>query len=108
MATKTQSQYGSWESIFTPEKIIEGGLRFNEIRIDNQDIYFLEGRPSESGRSVIIKHNLDGTTANPLFVQYWIDKLSELLVAPVGPPWLITRRGGFSLFKPSNFLFVGL
>ena len=64
MTTKKQSQYGSWESIFTPEKIIEGGLRFNEIRIDNQDIYFLEGRPSESGRSVIIKHNQDGTTTD--------------------------------------------
>jgi len=64
MATKKQSQYGSWESIFTPEKIIEGGLKFNEIRIDNQDIYFLEGRPSESGRSVIIKHNQDGTTTD--------------------------------------------
>ena len=62
MVTKKQSQFGSWESIFTPEKIIEGGLRFGEIRIDNKDIYFLEGRPSESGRSVIIKHNLDGTT----------------------------------------------
>ena len=64
MTTKKQSQYGSWESVFTPEKIIEGGLRFNEIRIDNQDIYFLEGRPSESGRSVIIKHNQDGTTTD--------------------------------------------
>ena len=62
MGTKKQSQFGSWESIFTPETIIEGGLRFSEIRIDNQDIYFLEGRPSESGRSVIIKHSPDGTT----------------------------------------------
>ena len=62
MGTKKQSQFGSWESIFTPEIIIEGGLRFSEIRIDNQDIYFLEGRPSESGRSVIIKHSPDGTT----------------------------------------------
>ncbi|MQG08802.1 MAG: S9 family peptidase, partial [SAR202 cluster bacterium] len=64
MENKKYSQYGSWESIFTPEKIIEGGLRFNEIRIDNHDIYFLEGRPSESGRSVIIKHNQDGTTTD--------------------------------------------
>ena len=42
MGTKKQSQFGSWESIFTPEIIIEGGLRFSEIRIDNQDIYFLD------------------------------------------------------------------
>ena len=68
MGTKKQSQFGSWESIFTPETIIEGGLRFSEIRIDNQDIYFLEGRPSESGRYVIVKQNSDGTTED-IFTQ---------------------------------------
>ena len=70
MIAKQQSQYGSWESIFTPEKIIEGGLRLGEIRIDNNDIYFLEGRPAESGRSVIIKHNPDGTTEDVLPQNY--------------------------------------
>ena len=54
MNNKKQSPYGSWESVITPEKIIEGGLKFGEVRIDNKDIYFLEGRPSESGRSVIL------------------------------------------------------
>jgi len=64
MRNKKQSPYGSWESAITPEKIIEGGLKFNEVRIDNNDIYFLEGRPSESGRSAILKHNSDGTTSD--------------------------------------------
>ena len=41
MSNKKQSPYGSWESAITPEKIIEGGLKFNEVRIDNNDIYFL-------------------------------------------------------------------
>ena len=40
MSNKKQSPYGSWESAITPEKIIEGGLKFNEVRIDNNDIYF--------------------------------------------------------------------
>ena len=64
MSNKKQSPYGSWESIITPDKIIEGGLKFNEVRIDNRDIYFIEGRPSESGRSVILKQNSDGTTTD--------------------------------------------
>ena len=64
MSNKKQSPYGSWESAITPEKIIEGGLKFNEVRIDNNDIYFLEGRPSESGRNVILKHNSDGITTD--------------------------------------------
>ena len=64
MNNKQQSPYGSWESVITPEKIIEGGLKFGEVRIDNNDIYFLEGRPSESGRSVILKNNSNGTTTD--------------------------------------------
>ncbi|MBK90339.1 MAG: peptidase [Chloroflexi bacterium] len=55
-----KSHYGSWESTITPEKITEGGLRFSEIRSSGSDLYFLEGRPEESGRYVIVKQASDG------------------------------------------------
>ena len=32
----------------------------------------------------------------PRLVQYWICRLSVLEAAEVGPPWLLTRRGGRS------------
>ena len=54
-----KSHYGSWESKITPEKIIEGGLRFSEIRSNGSELYFLEGRPEESGRYVIVKQSSD-------------------------------------------------
>tara|TARA_B100000579_G_scaffold86857_4_gene68197 strand:+ start:42531 stop:44465 length:1935 start_codon:yes stop_codon:yes gene_type:complete len=55
-----KSHYGSWESTITPKKITEGGLRFSEIRSSGSDLYFLEGRPEESGRYVIVKQASDG------------------------------------------------
>ena len=60
MKSKMKSHYGSWESTITPEKIIEGGLRFSEIRSNGSELYFLEGRASESGRYVIVKQNSMG------------------------------------------------
>ena len=50
MKSKMKSHYGSWESTITPQKIIEGGLRFSEIRSNSSELYFLEGRPEEAGR----------------------------------------------------------
>ena len=60
MNSKIKSNYGSWESEITPQKIIEGGLRFSEIRSNGSELYFLEGRPEESGRYVIVKQNNTG------------------------------------------------
>ncbi|MEC7837227.1 MAG: S9 family peptidase [Chloroflexota bacterium] len=60
MNSKIKSNYGSWESEITPQKIIEGGLRFSEIRSNGSEVYFLEGRPEEAGRYVIVKQNSAG------------------------------------------------
>ena len=61
-----KSHYGSWESTITPEKITEGGLRFSEIRSSGSDLYFLEGRPEESGRYVIVKQASDGKISDAI------------------------------------------
>ncbi len=61
-----KSHYGSWESTITPEKITEGGLRFSEIRSNGSDLYFLEGRPEESGRYVIVKQASDGKISDAI------------------------------------------
>ncbi len=60
MKSKIKSSYGSWDSEISPQKIIEGGLRFSEIRSNGSEIYFLEGRPEEAGRYVIVKQNSAG------------------------------------------------
>ncbi len=64
MPSKTNAPYGSWESPITAELITKGGLRLAEVRVDGNDIYWLEGRPEEAGRYVIVRRSPDGSTAD--------------------------------------------
>ena len=64
MPSKTISPYGSWESPITAELITRAGLRLAEVRVDGDDIYWLEGRPEEAGRYVIVRYSPDGTTTD--------------------------------------------
>jgi len=57
MPSKTNAPYGSWESPITAELITKGGLRLAEVRVDGNDIYWLEGRPEEAGRYVIVRRS---------------------------------------------------
>jgi len=62
MPSKTVSPYGSWESPISADLITEGGLRLEQVRVDGSDVYWLEGRPEEAGRYVIVKRSSDGST----------------------------------------------
>ena len=60
MSKKIKLAHGSWKSSITSDLIVNGGVKFSEIRVDGTDLYFLEGRPEEEGRYVIIKKTSDG------------------------------------------------
>ncbi len=53
--------YGSWKSPITAEMIASGSTGLSEIRLDGGDIYWLEMRPTEAGRSVIVRRGYDGS-----------------------------------------------
>ena len=57
---KNVSQYGSWASPVSAKSIASGGLKLSEIRVDGDDIYWLECRPQESGRYVIVRCEKNG------------------------------------------------
>ena len=53
--------YGSWKSPIAAEMMIGGGRRrLSEIRCDRNDIYWLDGRPKQGGRQVIMRLSPDG------------------------------------------------
>ncbi|MBE9187774.1 S9 family peptidase [Microcoleus sp. LEGE 07076] len=56
----TVSPYGSWKSPITSDLIVSGTVGLGQIAIDGDDIYWVEGRPSEAGRSVIVRRTPDG------------------------------------------------
>ena len=56
--------YGSWTSPVTSDLIVASTVGLNEILLDGTDVYWLESRPGEQGRSVIVRHTRDGTTVD--------------------------------------------
>lgn len=48
--------YGSWKSPITSDLIVAGSIRLGEIRLDGADIFWSEGRPTEGGRSVVVRY----------------------------------------------------
>lgn len=54
--------YGSWKSPITSDLIVSKSIGLSAITLDGDDVYWIEGRPSEGGRNVIVKRSSDGTT----------------------------------------------
>src|SRR5215813_11288045 len=56
--------YGSWSSPITSDMIVASSIGLGEIVLDGSDVYWLESRPQEGGRSVIVRRAMDGTIAD--------------------------------------------
>lgn len=56
--------YGSWKSPITTDLIVSETIRLNQIALDGQVVYWLETRPAESGRNVIVRRKPDGATTD--------------------------------------------
>ncbi|MCX8103153.1 MAG: prolyl oligopeptidase family serine peptidase [Candidatus Bipolaricaulota bacterium] len=60
----TIASYGSWKSPITADLIARGAVRLMQVVLDGEDIYWLESRPAEGGRYVIVKRSPDGTVSD--------------------------------------------
>src|SRR5215471_1097282 len=49
------ASYGSWKSPITSDLIVAQSISLSEVRLDGDDVYWLEGRPQEQGRSVVVR-----------------------------------------------------
>ncbi len=52
---KHTAPYGSWRSPITSAAIASEGVALGMIQLDGTDIYWVEARPSEAGRQVIVR-----------------------------------------------------
>jgi dipeptidyl aminopeptidase/acylaminoacyl peptidase len=52
--------YGSWKSPITADSIVADSIGIGSIVLDGTDTYWLESRPQEAGRSVIVRRTVDG------------------------------------------------
>ena len=60
----TTAPYGSWKSPITTGLIVSGAVGLGQIALDGDEVYWVEMRPSESGRIVIVRRSADGSTAD--------------------------------------------
>jgi len=54
------ASYGKWRSPLTSDLIVSATIGLSSPHFDGEDIYWLESRPLEGGRSVIVKYNSNG------------------------------------------------
>jgi dipeptidyl aminopeptidase/acylaminoacyl peptidase len=59
LSTKT-ARYGSWKSPITSELIVAQSITLSEVCLDGGRVYWLEGRPQEQGRYVVVRAGADG------------------------------------------------
>ena len=62
-STKT-APYGSWKSPITSDLIVAQSITLSEVYLDGGHVYWLEGRPQEQGRYVVVRADTDGRSAD--------------------------------------------
>jgi dipeptidyl aminopeptidase/acylaminoacyl peptidase len=56
--------YGSWKSPITSDLIASETIGLGQIALDRDDVYWIESRPREGGRNVIVRRTPDGRLAD--------------------------------------------
>ncbi|MGB0388998.1 MAG: S9 family peptidase [Ardenticatenaceae bacterium] len=62
--SKFTAPYGAWRSPLSAELLAKSGVRLSFLQVSGEDVYWVEGRPLEKGRSVIVRRSPDGTVAD--------------------------------------------
>lgn len=62
----TIAPFGSWRSPISAAMLVQGAVRFGDVTTDGDTLYWVEGRPQEEGRYVIVRRTSDGTTDDVL------------------------------------------
>src|SRR3989440_6074344 len=52
--------YGGWRSPITADAIVAGVIGLGQIQLDGDDIYWVEQRPAEAGRNVVVRRRASG------------------------------------------------
>lgn len=80
----TIAPFGTWASPISAADAVSGLVGFSEIAVDGPDLYWIELRPSEGGRQVLVRR--DGSGA-----------ISDVTPAPTHPRTLAHEYGGGSM-----------
>ena len=51
---------GTWTSPLTAQAVASASLRLGSVAVEGEDVYWIEGRPEEDGRNVVVRRSADG------------------------------------------------
>ena len=57
----TTAPYGSWRSPITIDALLAGNTALSAPQIHPAGVFWIEGRPGENGRSVLVRRGTEGT-----------------------------------------------
>jgi dipeptidyl aminopeptidase/acylaminoacyl peptidase len=60
----TIAPYGAWQSMIRIEDVVSDVVLLGEPWVDGDDVFWLEGRPTERGRRVLVRAAADGSTTD--------------------------------------------
>ena len=84
--------YGSWKSAISAEMLASGSIRLMELQLDGPDIYWIEGRPEDKGRSMVVRLRGDGPP-------------EDLLPEPFNARSMVHEYGGGALHVHRGVVF---
>ena len=64
MTPPTSAPFGTWKSPITARLMTEGAVGLGGLKADGDCLYWLESRPSEAGRSVLVCRTPDGAVTD--------------------------------------------
>lgn len=64
MSMKKIAPFGSWASPIGTDKVSSAGTSIAALAVDGEQLYWLEARPLEGGRNVIVERKADGETCD--------------------------------------------
>lgn len=67
---KTSAAYGTWRSPISADLLATAGISLSYVQVAGETVYWVEGRPLEQGRYVIVKRTSDGQIADVTPVGY--------------------------------------
>ena len=64
MSKPKVAPYGSWKSPITSDPIIAETIKLRQVALDGEDVVWVEMRPIEGGRYVVVRRSADGRTTD--------------------------------------------
>ena len=81
MAERVVAPYGTWPSAVTADSVAGGSVGLSDVQVDGAAIHWLESRPLEGGRSVLMRRDAGGA-------------ITELTPAPLDVANRVHEYGG--------------